>query len=112
VSLSVKSGEYLKGFSYFVAKTETFNMFSGTRKDLFSIGDLLAINGKEILLVQVTSRGNISARKKKAEGNILLQVWLLSGGVFEIHGWDKYNDRWRLKIIRYKGKEVFFEYER
>jgi len=112
VSLSVKSSDYLKSYGYIVDKTETFNIFAGQRKDLFALGDLLAIDGQEIVLVQVTSRSNMSARRAKAEKNVILQAWLLSGGIFEVHGWDKFNNRWRIKIIRYTKKEVLENYER
>lgn len=96
VSLSVKSKDYLVKNGYTVEKTEHYNYFTKRRTDLLGIADLIALNGKELLLVQVTSRGNLSARKRKAQREVKLKLWTEAGGKFILHGWDKHNGRWRL----------------
>lgn len=106
VSLSVKSKDYLVKNGYTVEKTEHYNYFTKRRTDLLGIADLIALDGKDILLVQVTSRGNILARSKKAKNEVKLRLWMAAGGKFEIHGWDKYKSRWRLKRVNIDNKEI------
>lgn len=96
-SLSVLSKEYLEKKGYTVEKVEHYNTFSHRRIDLLGVGDLLALNGKEILLVQVTSRANLSARQKKGRESEKLALWVMAGAKFILHGWDKHEGRWRLE---------------
>ena len=96
------SKKYLEDKGYTVEKTEYFNFFSKRRMDLLGIGDLLALNGKEILLVQVTSRDNLSTRRRKARENEKLKLWLKAGGNFILHGWDNYKRRLRIKEMKMK----------
>lgn len=96
-SLTVLSSNYLRKQGYTVEKVEYFNYYAKVRIDLLGVGDLLALNGKDLLLVQVTSRSNLSARRKKSLKSDKLKLWLSAGGSFILHGWDKPEHRWRLK---------------
>jgi len=102
-SLSTLSKKYLEEKGYTVEKTEHFNFFAKKRFDLLGVGDLIALNGKEILLVQVTSRNNLSTRSVKASESEKLKLWLSAGGLFVLHGWDKYKNRWRIKEMTLGG---------
>ena len=82
-----------------VEKVEHFNSYTRRMNDLLGVGDLLALNGKELLLIQVTSRGHLSTRRKKALASDKLPLWLSAGGKFRLEGWQKYGYRWRVKII-------------
>ena len=96
-SLSVLSKKYLEGKGYVVEKVEHFNFFAKIRMDLLGVGDLLALDGKELLLVQVTSRAHLAERAEKAKNCEKLKLWLSAGGKFILHGWDKVKNRWRLE---------------
>jgi hypothetical protein len=102
-SLSVLSKKYLEKKGYTVEKTEHFNFFAKKRFDLLGVGDLIALNGKENLLVQTTSRDHLSERRKKANESEKLKLWLSAGGSFILHGWDKYKNRWRVKELSLGG---------
>lgn len=101
-SLTVLSKKYLEKLGYTVERVEHFNFYSKRRIDLLGVGDLLALNGKELLLVQVTSRENISHRRTKIRDSRKLKLWISAGGKMVIHGWDKPQHRWRLKEEYYK----------
>lgn len=98
-SLTMLSRHYLEKQGYVVERVEYFNFYTKHRVDLLGIADLLALNGKELLLVQVTSRDHLSTRRIKAETSDKLKLWLQAGGKFSLHGWDKPKYRWRIKII-------------
>ena len=104
-SLTVLSKRYLEKQGYTVERVEHFNFYSKRRVDLLGVGDLLALNGSDLLLVQVTSRGNISHRRKKMRESRKLKLWLSAGGKMVIHGWDKPEHRWRLKEEFYEDKK-------
>jgi hypothetical protein len=93
------SRHYLEKQGYVVERVEYFNFYTKHRVDLLGVADLLALNGKELLLVQVTSRDHLSTRRKKASVSDKLKLWLQAGGKFSLHGWDKPKYRWRIKII-------------
>jgi hypothetical protein len=71
------------------------------RRDLFGFGDLLAVHSldKAFLIVQATSRANVSARLTKARGLAELSQWLQAGGRFEVWGWSR-NDQGRWDVRR------------
>jgi len=98
VSLTALSKRYLERAGYTVERVEYFNYFTKRRIDLLGVADLLALNGKELLLVQVTSRGNLSSRRRKCLDSDKLKLWLQAGGSIIFHGWDKPASRWRIKI--------------
>jgi hypothetical protein len=65
------------------------------RRDLWGIGDVLAMKpGEPLLLVQCTSAANVSARIAKAKAEPRLRTWLACGQRFEVWGWDKRDGRW------------------
>ena len=103
-SLTVLSSRHLERAGYTVERVEHYNWYTKRRVDLLGVGDLLALNGKELLMVQVTSRSNLSHRQRKAEKSDKLKLWISAGGKLVFHGWDKPKFRWRLKEIQYEQK--------
>jgi hypothetical protein len=97
VSLTPLSKNILEKEGYTVERVEHFNWFTKRRVDLLGVADLIALNGKEILLVQVTSRNHLSTRRKKAKESDKLKLWLKAGGKIIFHGWDKKDRKWRIK---------------
>jgi hypothetical protein len=61
------------------------------RRDLFYIGDVLAVDPirKTFFLVQCTSLDHVADRLAKAKGRPELETWLRAGGSFEVWGWSK-----------------------
>jgi len=68
------------------------------RRDLWGIGDVLAMKvGEPLLLVQTTSAPNVSARIGKAKHEPRLRTWLACGHRFEVWGWGKRDERWECR---------------
>lgn len=59
------------------------------RSDLFGFGDILAIRGKDVVIVQTTSRANQNARIRKIQGNAWLPRCVTLGWTVVVHGWKK-----------------------
>ena len=94
-----RSLKYLRESGYTVAIVEYFNYFTKRRHDLFQFADLLAIRENEVLLVQVTSGSNVSARIKKITENEHIAAVRKAGMRVEVHGWRKLKDGWLPKIV-------------
>jgi len=60
-----KSLDKFRKNGYLVEITEHWIPQAGVRKDLWGFCDLLAIKGKEIIAIQVTSLSNVNARVDK-----------------------------------------------
>lgn len=88
---TMRSLEMLRGRGYTVAVVERSSNFRGVfrRHDLWNIGDLLAIRRDEIMLVQVTSAPNVSARIKKIAESEHIGAIRESGMLVFVHGWKK-----------------------
>jgi hypothetical protein len=78
------------------------------RKDVWGFGDILAVKISEssVVLVQTTSKANISSRLNKIKQIPEAGIWLASGNRILVHGWaqKKGSNRWLCKEI-----EVSFE---
>lgn len=95
-----RSKEMLEGQGFLVGIVEHWNSFARIRQDLYGFLDLLAVRENEIVGVQVTSDGNVSARIKKiaAHGNI--SAVRKSGMAVMVHGWKKNAaGRWVCRIV-------------
>lgn len=78
-----------------VAKCETLNPITRKSQDLFGVADLAAWHpDKGFMLVQVTARAAMSARRKKIRST---QPGIEKAVRFEVWGWD--NPK---RIYRYK----------
>jgi len=85
---TARSLAVLREMGYAAEVVERFIPHTKTRKDLFGVGDVLAIHPREgILLVQCTSGANHAARVKKANAEPRLAVWLAAGGKFQVWSW-------------------------
>jgi hypothetical protein len=81
---------------------------ANVRRDLFGIGDVLAVHPRrrEILLLQVTSGAHVGDRLAKVRERPALKVWLLAGGQFEVWGWLRRGDRWRVKRLAIRDEDL------
>ena len=94
-----RSLKYLRESGYTVAIVEYFNYFTKRRHDLFQFADLLAIRENEVLLVQVTSGSNVSARIKKITENEHIAAVRKAGMRVEVHGWRKLKAGWQARVV-------------
>ena len=101
VQLNPRAKKQLEKLGYTVEKVEYWNSFAFRRIDFLGVGDLIALKEGEALIVQVTSRANISSRRNKALASDKLKLWLTVAGCdFIIMGFDKKeNGRWRSKTV-------------
>jgi carbonic anhydrase len=99
VSPTQRSLKYLRDQGYTVAIVEHYNCFTKRRHDLFQFADLLAIRENEVMLVQVTSGTNVSARVKKISESEHIAAVRKSGMRVEVHGWRKLKSGWAPKIV-------------
>jgi len=78
---------------------EVFNHFTKTRRDLWNVGDIIAYKDHEILLVQATSKSNVSARVKKITESEHIDGLRDAGFRIEVWGWGKVKNRWNCKVV-------------
>jgi hypothetical protein len=89
----------LREEGYTVAVVEHWNAFARIRQDLFGFIDLLALKGKEVLAVQTTTAGNMSARVKKIGDHENVGPVREAGWTIHVHGWHQDDKKkWHCKI--------------
>ena len=99
-----RSTQLLRSEGWLVARVEYWNSFAKKRVDLLGFGDLLAVHPRDrlIAIVQVTTRSNVAARRRKILSLEAHRLWCAAGGVIEIHGWapNKRLPKWDCRRIR------------
>lgn len=103
-----RSLKKLRAEGWLVAIVEHWNPWSKTRNDLFGFGDLLAIQGGAIMMVQTTSGSNMAARIEKIKASQAAAVWLESTTrIISVHGWARRGERklWTCKEVILRGQE-------
>lgn len=110
MSPTARSLKYLRDNGYVAEVVEKTVPRSFVKKDYIGIVDVIACGNGHILAVQVTTTGNLNARKLKALAEPRLLTWLESGGSFRLHGWSKRGGRgerkkWTLKEIELTIKD-------
>ena len=88
----------LRSEGYIVEVVERWDSFSRRRHDLFGFIDILAVGKGLTRAIQVTSRDNMSSRRKKMQEAPELAALAEAGWFVELWGYDKPNRLWRLKI--------------
>lgn len=74
----------------------------GTRKDLFGLGDILALDGQPgSLLIQACAGGDAAKRAAKVRDLPELRAWLDAGNRFEVWAW---REAWIATSERHKAK--------
>ena len=86
-----RSLEYLRGEGWLVGIVETWNMGAKIRQDLFGFADLVAVHPGKVgtYYVQVTSGGNLAARRTKILAEPRAHQILTCGNRVLLHGWRK-----------------------
>ena len=89
----------LRDEGYTVAVVEHWNSFARIRQDLFGFIDLLALKGKEVLVVQTTTASNMSARVKKIADHENVGAVRDAGWTIHVHGWSQTDKKkWICKV--------------
>ena len=93
----------LRDLGYVAQTVERWDAYTRRKYDLFGIIDILAVGNGETFAVQVTSRGNMSSRRRKIREAPELPYLLGAGWRIEIWGYDQPRGprtAWRLKTER------------
>lgn len=69
------------------------------KRDLFTIGDAIAIRGEQTLLIQSTSADNVSSRVRKIAECPFIAAIRKAGWLVHVHGWKKVNGRWTPRVV-------------
>lgn len=86
--------EHLRAQGYTVAKADSYNSFAGRTNDMFGIFDLLALGNGETVGVQLTSKANMAARRKKILDSKFLPKIREAGWKVLLIGWHKPAHKW------------------
>jgi hypothetical protein len=89
----------LRRSGYVAEVVERWIPGANIRKDLFGIGDVIAVRAGDPgpLLIQCTTADHVSHRRRKALASPGLRTWLAAGGRFELWGWQKRGNRWEAR---------------
>lgn len=99
----------LRADGWLCDKTEHWNPWSRTRRDLFGFIDILAIRGNEMLAVQATSGSNVASRLAKIRGLQASTLWLESPNrKIVVHGWARKGPRGKRKKWECREEWVFW----
>ena len=100
-----KTRELAKQRGWEIDSAESFNPYSGRKKDLFGFIDLIALDGETIIAIQATSGSNASARVKKIleEQAHLAELWIRSGGRVLVIAWRKLKGQ---RALQYREIEI------
>jgi hypothetical protein len=97
-NLNIPTRKKLTDLGYLVENVEKFNFITKRKNDLWGFIDFLAIKRDEILAVQVTSKNNMSSRRKKITEHENLSKVREAGIRIELWGFYKEGNRWKVKI--------------
>jgi hypothetical protein len=97
-NLNIPTRKRLTDLGYLVENVEKYNTFSRKKNDLWGFIDFLAIRRDEILAVQVTSKSNMSSRRKKITEHENVGKVREAGIRIELWGFYKEGRKWEVKI--------------
>lgn len=69
------------------------------RKDLFSIIDIVALDGSGTVGIQSTSYSNVSKRVKKIADSDHIEALRKAGWKIIVQGWRKVGNKWTCRIV-------------
>lgn len=106
MSPTARSLKLLRDDGWHVSVVEKWNPHSKTRNDLFGVGDLLAIRGDIVALVQVTSAANLGSRRIKIGESLTPAWWKTGNRIILLHGWAKKGPRGKRKLWMHTQEEL------
>jgi len=99
VTTTQRSLKYMRDNGFYVEVVERYNSFTKRKNDFAGFIDILCLGQNAVIGVQTTSWSNTSSRLKKILEHENLDIVRESGIKIEVHGWQKKNNRWQVKII-------------
>ena len=96
---TARSLKYLRDNGWLADVVERLIPGEMIRKDLYGVGDILAIRKGGILIVQTTSGSNVSARVKKITEHENMPKIREAGIGIHIHGWRRIKGRWAVRVV-------------
>jgi len=97
-NLNIPTRKRLTDLGYLVENVEKYNTFSRQKNDLWGFIDFLAIRRDEVLAIQVTSKANMSSRRKKIAEHENVGKVREAGIRIELWGFYKEGRKWEVKI--------------
>lgn len=82
---------------YQVEVVERWVPGANVRKDVFGIGDLLAVHPRGRMVLVQTTTANIMERVRKLIGNTPASDWMRAGGEIHFNAWTKTGPRGKRK---------------
>ena len=89
----------MKERGYLCQIVERWNSFAKVRQDLFGFIDVICISDGEVVGVQTTSYGNMSARVKKIREHENFAMVNRAGIRILVQGWHKKGARWEVREV-------------
>ena len=99
VTTTQRSLKYMRDNGIYAEVVERYNSFTKRKHDFAGFIDILCLGQGAVIGVQTTSWGHTADRLKKILSHENLQIVRDSGIKIEVHGWQKKNNRWEVKII-------------
>lgn len=104
---TARSIQKLRDEGWLVERVEQWNSYTKTRKDCFGFADLLCCRGDVVMLVQVTSGSNVSARVAKINETPASRFWLRPPTrKIVVQGWRKAGPRGKRKTWQCREVEI------
>ena len=97
-NLNQQTRKRLSELGYTIELMERWCPFSRRKHDGFGFADFIAIRRDEVLLVQVTSKSNMSTRRKKITEHENVGKVREAGIRIELWGFYKESNRWQVKV--------------
>lgn len=90
---------HFRALGYECDVCERYNAYSQRKNDLFGFADIAAVGHEKLLLIQTTSRSNLSARRKKIKETPAAALCARVPGVqVMLVGWYKAGNRWTCTV--------------
>ena len=85
-----------------VLRVDWFDTRTMRSHDFLGFADMIALKeGQPPLLIQLTSKANLTTRVKKCRENVMATAWLASGCPIECIGWEMQgNGRYAQTVVR------------
>ena len=84
---------------YLAEVTERWIPGAMVRRDLFGLGDVLAVGEREVVMVQATSASNAASRIRKITEHANVGTVRKGGIRILVHDWRKVRGRWQLREV-------------
>jgi hypothetical protein len=106
LSTTQLSTAFMEGQGYHSEKLERWNSFARIRQDVAAADIISFKDGEDPVLIQVTTKPNMKARKDKILQTRNARIWIRHGLPFQIHGWYKVKNRWKVEVWTLKPEDV------